>query len=189
MTHRFRPVRGSGSIPPMISPDEAAETIARGHRDVRSLLAGITVEELEEPATIGGGEWSAKDLVGHLTTWEEIALSAIEEWRRGERPAIEDTFAAAGGDVLNADEVARKSVVPVQEILGHSDDVNGRLVVVLRSIRAEDWDQPAAYADREAETTLGSLLGAILGSETRPFQHLLAHQRDLRAFSELRAPG
>ena len=189
MSHGFRLVRGSGSIPPMPNPDEALETVARGHRELHSLLAGISVEELEEPATIGGGEWSAKDLVGHLTSWEEIALTSVEEWRRGERPAIEDTFAQAGGDALNADEVARKSVVPAPELLGQFDEVHERLQAILRSITADEWAQPASYAAPDAEATLGSLLGRILGSESGPFQHFFAHQRDLRAFSELHAPG
>jgi hypothetical protein len=147
------------------------------------------VEELEEPATIGGGEWSAKDLVGHLTTWEEIALTSLEEWRGGERPAIEDTFALAGTDGLNADEVARKSVASAPELLRQFDEVHQRLAETLRGITVEEWAQRAAYAEEEAETTLGSLLGGILGSEAGPFQHFSAHQRDLRVFSELYAPG
>jgi hypothetical protein len=173
----------------MLTPEEALENVARCHRDVRSLLAGISVEELEEPATIGGGEWSAKDLVGHLTTWEEIALTSLEQWRRGERPAIEDTFALAGTDALNADEVARKSVATAPELLGRFDEVHQDLVETFRGITAEEWAQRAAYAGEESETTLGSLLGGILGSEAGPFQHYFAHQRDLRAFSELHAPS
>ncbi|MBA3691149.1 MAG: DinB family protein [Actinobacteria bacterium] len=172
----------------MIGPDEAIEIIARGHRHMLSLLAGISMDELEEPAAIGGGEWSAKDLVGHLTTWEEIAIASIEEWRRGERPVIEDTFAGAGGDALNADEVARKSVLSMQEILRRSDEVHRGLAAMLGGITAEEWAQAAAYAP-EAETTLGSLVGGILGSDAGPFQHFRAHQRDLRAFWELHAPG
>ncbi len=172
----------------MLTPDEALEVIDRDHRTVHALLAGISVEELEEPATIGGGEWSAKDLVGHLTTWEEIALASIDEWERGERPAIEATFAQAGGDALNADEVARKSIVPAPEVLRRFDEVHERLATTLRGLAAQSWEQRATY-DQEVGTTLGSLLGGILGSETGPFQHFAAHLRDLRAFSELHAPG
>jgi hypothetical protein len=180
--------RRSGSIRQMPTPDEALEILARGHREVHSLLAGISMEELEEPATIGGGEWSAKDLVGHLTTWEEIALTSVEEWREGERPAIEETFAAAAGDDLNADEVARRSVVAAPQILEQFDEVHRRLTAMLRSVTADEWDRPATYGD-DKDRTLGSLVGGILGSEAGPFLHFQAHQRDLRAFSELHAPG
>lgn len=71
----------------------AVQTLEEGHRAIRRLLAEMSEEELIRPGTIGGGSWSAKDLLGHLTSWEEIALASLHEWRRGERPGIENVFA------------------------------------------------------------------------------------------------
>ena len=173
----------------MTSPEEAVAAIDSAHREVHAALAGISLDELEEPATIGGGEWSAKDLVGHLTTWEEIAVATIDEWRAGERPGIVDTFAADGTDGLNADEVARKSVQPASELLRRFDEVHEQLCAALRGISPDEWGQHATYDDGDRDRTLGSLLGGILGSEAGPFRHVAAHQRDLRAFSGPRAPG
>ena len=174
----------------MLSPEESLVIIEHAHREVHALLAGISLEELEEPATIGGGEWSAKDLVGHLTTWEEIALATIDEWRAGERPSIEETFAAAGGvDARNADEVARKSLLPASEVLRTFDETHGDLCRALRGIAAEEWGRPTGDEAREPERTFGELLGGVLGSAAGPFQHFQAHRRDLRAFSGPRAPG
>jgi hypothetical protein len=172
----------------MLSPDEATDTIARGHREVHALLAGISSEELEEPATIGGGEWSAKDLVGHITTWEEIALATVEEWRAGEDPSILQTFADDGTDALNADEAARRSGTPLGEQLDRFDDVHRELIAALRSFGDEEWAQPARD-DRDPARSIGSLLGGVLGTDGRPFDHISAHLRDLRAFSAPRAPG
>ena len=181
----------AGSIAPMPSPsgpEDAIAVVARGHREVHALLAGISMEELEEPATIGGGEWSANDLVGHLITWEEIALETVEEWRAGEDPGILATFAADGTDQLNADEVARRSGVPFQEQLGRFDDVNGRLEEVLRSFSEQEW-AGGARDERDPGRTIGALLGGVLGTDGAPFDHISAHLRDLRAFSAPRAPG
>jgi hypothetical protein len=172
----------------MLSPDEATATIARGHREVHALLAGISLEELEEPATIGGGEWSAKDLVGHLTTWEEIALATVEEWRAGEDPAILQTFAVDGTDALNADEAARKSGTPFGDQMASFDGVHHELAAVLRSFGEAEWAEPARD-DRDPARTIGSLLGGVLGTDERPFDHISAHLRDLRAFSAPRSPG
>ena len=163
--------------------------IDRGHHEVHALLAGISPDELEEPATIGGGEWSAKDLVGHLTTWEEIALATIDQWRAGERPAIEETFAGGGSDALNDDEVARKSVRSVAELLRRFDEVHEQLRAALLAVDPQEWEQGASYDTDRPDRTLGSLLGGVLGSDDGPFEHFLAHQRDLRAFSASRAPG
>lgn len=171
----------------MLSPQEAVVVIAGGHREVHALLASISLDELEEPATIGGGEWSAKDLVGHLTTWEELALATIDEWRAGERPAVEDTFAAGGSDLLNADEVARKSTGAPAEPLRHFDDVHRQLCERLGGVTTEEWARPGPYEVDGRPRTLGSLVGVVLGSEAGEFQHFSAHRRDLRAFSAPRA--
>ena len=170
----------------MLSPAEAVDTLARGHRQVHALLAGIPLDELEEPATIGGGEWSAKDLIGHVTTWEEIALATIEEWRAGEDPAILATFAVDGTDELNADEVARKSGTPLREQLTRFDDVLARLVAVLRDFDDGDWER-AARDEREPDRPIGALLGGVLGTDGAPFDHISAHLRDLRAFAAPRS--
>jgi hypothetical protein len=173
----------------MLSTQEAVAVIAGSHREVHALLAGISLDELEEPATIGGGEWSAKDLVGHLTTWEEVALATIDQWRAGQRPAIEDTFAARGGDVLNADEVARKSTGTPEDLLRAFDEVHGRLCERLLGISSAEWTRPGPYEIEGRPRTLGSLIGGVLGSESGEFQHFAAHRSDLRAFSAPRVLG
>ena len=178
-----------GTIAPMLTPEEAVAELTRGHRELHSLLAGISVEELEEPATIGGGEWSAKDLVGHLAAWKEIALRTLDEWREGKRPTIADTFAVGGADELNADEVAARSVQPVAELLRRSDEVHEELCAAFGAIAAAEWNAEATYEPHVAGETLGSFLGGVLGSDEGPFLHFRAHRRDLRAFASARAPG
>ena len=172
----------------MMTPAEAVETLARGHRDVHVLLAGISLEELEEPATIGGGEWSATDLIGHVTTWEEIALATVEEWRAGEGLAILRTFAADGTDELNADEVARKSETPLREQLARFDEIHDRLAAVLHSFDDGEWER-AARDERQPDRSIGALLGGVLGTDGAPFDHISAHLRDLRAFAAPRSAG
>ena len=172
----------------MLTPAEAVDTVARGHREVHALLAGISSEELEEPATIGGGEWSAKDLVGHVTTWEEIALATVEEWRAGEDPSILATFEADGTDELNADEVAQRSATPLQEQMTRFDEVHRRLIAVLQSFDGDEWER-MARDERAPDRTIGSLLGGVLGTDGAPFDHISAHLRDLRAFAGARSPA
>jgi hypothetical protein len=172
----------------MMSPAEAVETLARGHRHVQALLAGISLDELEEPATIGGGEWSAKDLIGHVTSWEEIALATVEEWRAGEDPAILATFAADGTDRLNADEVARKSGTPLRGQLARFDAIHGRLAAVLHGFDDGEWER-AARDEREPDRSIGALLGGVLGTDGAPFDHISAHLQDLRAFAAPRSAG
>ena len=84
--------------------------LAREDRDrTNALLASIDPAAFETTG-LGGGTWSPKDLVGHLETWEENALEALDAWDRGERGA--DRRAAEGARHRRGTTVARSSGRP-----------------------------------------------------------------------------
>ncbi|MBI2237985.1 MAG: DinB family protein [Actinobacteria bacterium] len=161
--------------------DEAIRTLDEGHRGVGELMALLSDDDLVKPATIGGGDWSAKDLLGHLTTWEEIALESLDEWRRGERPGIEDVFSGNGTDRLNDESVARKTALPLAEVRATAEAVHRALVDAIAAMTDEEWTGKAPYP-AERRTRLATLLGAILGAPQRPFGHAFAHLPDLEAY-------
>jgi hypothetical protein len=174
----------SGSIALLMTTRaEALEVLAGGHGEVRRLLDGIPDAALVAPATIGGGDWSAKDLLGHLTTWEEIALATVDEWRRGQRPSIVDTFAVDGTDDLNAREVERKAAASLEDLRRRFGEVHEQIEASIAEMSDDEWSQPAFWQS-EQDLTLGSALGGILGTTGLPFGHVAAHERDLRAFAD-----
>jgi len=162
------------------SRDEALRIMQDEHLQVGSLVARMDDEAFGRPATIGGGDWSAKDLVGHLTTWEEIALRSLDEWRLGDRPWIEEASDGTADDV-NAEAQGRKSGLSGADILAAFDGVFERLVGAFRTITESEWRQPASF-DAAPGTTLGSFLGDGLVGPAGPFAHASAHLDDLRAY-------
>jgi hypothetical protein len=68
-----------------ITREQAIQTLEDGQRRLDALFGQLAEEQLVRPATIGGGDWSAKDLLGHIARWNEIAIEARDAWRRGER--------------------------------------------------------------------------------------------------------
>ena len=56
---------------------EALATLAEGDAALGALFAQLSSDQLIEPATIGGGDWSAKDLLGHIAFWEELAAQTL----------------------------------------------------------------------------------------------------------------
>ena len=64
----------------MTPPDheEALATLRDGNDRLAALFAGLDEEAMVRRRTIGSGEWSAKDLMGHMALWEELALATIE---------------------------------------------------------------------------------------------------------------
>jgi hypothetical protein len=166
-----------------VTTDEAVATLEEGHGRVRDLLSGHTTEELSQPATIGGGDWSAKDLVGHLAWWEELAIATLTEWRLGRRPWVENVFEDLPGgiDRINAEDQARKAGRTWKEVLALSDGVHRALVSELRAVSEEEWNAKAFY-ETDRDTRLGVLLSRVLGAPKRPFGHAFAHIPDLEAY-------
>src|SRR3989442_6049298 len=108
------------------TPDKAIRTLDEGRGQVLELVARLSDEEMERPATIGDGDWSAKDLVAHLEVWEAIALQALQEWRTGTIPSIEEVFAkgAEGVDALNAERVQAKRSLTISEVSTQATDTH-----------------------------------------------------------------
>src|SRR5262249_57451316 len=79
--------------------EEAIATLEEGQAALDTLLARLSPEQLVRPATIGGGDWSAKDLLGHIAFWEELASQALNDWCAGRTPAVEQIFAGGAATV------------------------------------------------------------------------------------------
>lgn len=164
-----------------ITRGEAIATLEEGHRLAGELFEGLSDDQLSKPATIGD-DWSAKDLLGHIASWEEYSLRALDEWRRGERPWIEDVFRTRGGvDRANAEAVVAKAAMPAAEARAAAEASSRALVEAIRSMSDEEWNAKASH-ETERRTRLGNFLGSITGAPKRPFGHAFAHQPDLEAY-------
>jgi hypothetical protein len=137
------------------------------------------------PATIGGGEWSAKDLLGHVAFWEELAVQALEERRAGQRPAVAAIFeAGAGGtDRANAENQDRTSGQSLAEVRSRATVARRRVIEAIRGMDEAEWVGSPGYED-ERRPTLGALLGNVLGGAplAGPFGYGFAHLPDLEAY-------
>lgn len=165
----------------MISRDEAVGLLEQQHIVVAELLDELDGEALSKCGTIGAGDWSAKDLVAHLSSWEEISIGVIDAFGRGDRPAIEDAFDGEGAtDRINADELARFLDDSSWDIVMRFEDLHRRLVGAIRGMGEESWGAPYPFYP-EADT-LGDRVGGLLGSDEGDFMHASAHLPELRAY-------
>ena len=48
-------------------------------RDFKESYAGLSEAQLMEPGVTSG--WSVRDIIAHVTTWEEEALKHLRRWR------------------------------------------------------------------------------------------------------------
>jgi hypothetical protein len=166
-----------------LSRDEAVAELEDGQRRIDRLLQGLPAEDLIRPATIGGGDWSAKDLIGHVATWEEAAIDAVADIRRGEVPKIEQYFreGEAGVHRFNAETVPAKAELPLSEVRDRAAGAHETLIGQIRAMADDEWTARVPY-DSERRRTLAGLLGSITGAPKRPFGHAFAHIPDLGAY-------
>lgn len=157
-----------------------------GHRSIHGLADGLPPADLERPATIGGGDWSIRDLVGHLTAWEEHALEALAAWRTGRPAPIQQALRRRGLNAVNAESAAADRERGTAAVMRRSETVHGRLVEVLSELSDADWIAPPTRRSRRG---LGSVVGSIVGGPGGPFRHAWAHLADLeRAVESLEGP-
>ena len=98
-------------------------------------LRGLSDEAMSQPGLVG--EWSGKDLLGHIETWEDEAIEAMGEVMRGNRPS---GYRKHGGiDVFNARESAKKARLSLGEARGRLTDSHRRLVEVVAGMPGEHW--------------------------------------------------
>ncbi len=152
--------------------------LVRQRGEVTSLLDRLPSRSLSRRG-LGGGEWSPKDLIGHLESWEEHAIGALDAWSRGEVAPIDRDLRAFGVNAVNAREVQRKSSRSAARARSSAEATFARLVEGIRAIPAERWSTPPTSRARRA---LGESVGRILGGPRGPFTHDQAHLPDLRAF-------
>ena len=165
-----------------MSRAEATEMLHEGQSRLDVLMARISDEEMLKPGTIGGGDWSTKDLMGHIAYWEEIAMEALGDWRASRRPSVEEAFGRDGGvDELNArnqERTRQESLLEVRERARRAHEV---VIETISGMTDADWDGHPPYAT-ERRRTLGVMLGAIMGAPKMPFGHAFAHVPDLEAY-------
>lgn len=162
---------------------DALATLAEGRAALEAAFGALDDDAMHAPATIGGGDWSAKDLLAHLALWERLALEALAQWRDGARPTVEDVFAqgARGVDRLNAEHTALWRDRDPDAVRAEAARAHEALGAAIRAMDDDEWRAKAPY-ETSRRRTLGELLGAITGAPKRPFGHAFAHLPDLEAY-------
>jgi hypothetical protein len=159
---------------------EAIRLLQADRRAIERAIATMSSRRLTT-AGLGGGDWSPKDLVGHLESWEEHTLAALAAWAEGRGAPIDRALRERGTAAVNADEVARKTSRSLARTLSSASATHDELIRTLRAIDDQTWALPATPRQRRP---LGARVGGLLAGPDLPFAHDRAHLPDLSAFSE-----
>lgn len=91
--------------------------------------AGLTDAQLLEPGVTG--DWSVRDIIAHVTTWEEEALKHLPLIIAGGRPPRYST-SYGGIDAFNARTTEQKRGLSLADVRGQQEDIHRQLVDFIR---------------------------------------------------------
>lgn len=172
-------------MPATIERQEALRQLRHEHREVLSLVATLSDEEMTRRDTIRYGlyadqECSFKDLLAHLVCYEVYALEAIEAGRAGRvHWAVAALRDPRRGREIHYSGIAERQQLSLAEQLGEYRGVSSGLEAAIAGLSDVEWREHIA-----------AVVAGILLIAPRPqFRHLPVHIPDARRYIDsLRAP-
>ncbi len=93
------------------------------------------------------GDWSLKDIVGHVASWEAEVVSALRELREGKRPALLE-FDQTTINEWNQDHVERKRDLNFWSVLEQLRGGRGRLAEEIALVSDDELTEEGSLSRR-----------------------------------------
>jgi hypothetical protein len=127
-----------------LKKDQVLNRLEKAWATLQESYTGLSDPQLMEPGVMG--EWSVKDILAHVTTWEEEALKYLPLILTGGRPP---RYIQYGGiDAFNAQMAEQKWETALSEILRQLDETHRRLIDYLQSVPEEHFTRETRFRHR-----------------------------------------
>ena len=107
--------------------------------------AGLPDSQLLEPDVTG--KWSVRDILAHITTWEEEALKHLPLILKGGRPPRYSTK-YGGINAFNALMTKQKAGLALSDVLKQLDEIHARLIDYVRGAPEELFTRETRFRRR-----------------------------------------
>lgn len=108
-------------------------------------FAGLTASQLIEPGVTG--DWSVKDILAHVSCWEEETLHHLPHILQGGRPPRYSVL-YGGIDAFNAQMVERKRSLSLSEVRKQLDETHLKLIEYIQSVPEEPFASETRFRRR-----------------------------------------
>lgn len=133
--------------------------------------AGLSDSELMEPGVTGA--WSVRDIIAHVTWWEEEALTHLPLILDGGKPP-RYSVTYGGIDAFNAQMTEQKRSLSLSEVLRQRDDTHRRLIDFIQRAPEDQFIRETRFRHRLRLDT---------------YSHYPKHAKAIRKWREQRATG
>lgn len=114
-------------------------------QDFQASYEGLSDAELLRPGVTG--DWSVRDIIAHVTWWEEEALKHLPLVRDGGRPP-RYSVTYGGIDAFNALMTEKRGALPLAEVFRQQREVHARLIAYVRAAPEELFTRETRFRRR-----------------------------------------
>jgi hypothetical protein len=119
--------------------------LERAWASFQKSYASLTDEQLMQPGVTGN--WSVKDIMSHVSWWEEEALKHLPYILQGRKPP-RYSVVYGGIDAFNAQMRELKRSLPLSEVHEQMEATHFRLVEYLQSVPEEQFTMETRFRRR-----------------------------------------
>jgi hypothetical protein len=119
--------------------------LEKAWNDFTQSYAGLSDAHMEEPGVTGA--WSVRDILAHVTTWEEEALTHLPHIVQGRTPP-RYSVTHGGIDAFNAAMTEQKRRLPLATVRRQLDDTHRRLVALVERAPADLFARETRFRRR-----------------------------------------
>ncbi|HST03929.1 MAG TPA: DinB family protein [Chloroflexia bacterium] len=112
---------------------------------LKASYAGLSEAQMTEPGIVG--DWSVKDILAHVTTWEEEALKYLPLIIEGGKPPKYSVL-YGGLDAFNEQKSAQKRGLSLAEVLKQLDETHERLLYYVQRVPEEQFASETPFRHR-----------------------------------------
>ena len=136
--------------------EQILERLEHAWADFEASYAGLTDEQLMIPNVTGA--WSVRDIIAHVTWWDEEALKHLPVVLEGGRPErYSDKY--GGIDDFNAIMTVKRSHLTLAEVLQQHAEVHAKLVEYVREAPPDLFASETRFRRRLRLDTFGHYPG------------------------------
>jgi hypothetical protein len=169
-------------IPP-VTPQVLLEYILAERARLAALWDGLTFEEMTQrpgPQL----DWSVKDLIAHITWYEEDGMALIDALLRGDEPNWIDDV-----DETNAETFRRNEFRSLEEVLTDFDAVPHKLEAQLSRISERELNDASLFPQGRGESILDYYVGNTYGHYDDHYDDLKRYVESLKPHPPTRSPN
>ena len=112
---------------------------------LKASYAGLADSQLMEPGVTGA--WSVRDILAHVTTWEEEALKYLPLILEGGRPP-RYSVSYGGIDAFNARMTEQKTSLSLPEVLRQLDNTHRRVIGLIQTVPEDQFTHETRFRRR-----------------------------------------